>query len=131
VINIDTQFVGSLGVPNCVVTDHWRDSVVVVECAGVLDMVTAPHLQDRLTAVEDRNPSALIVDLSGVDFLASHGMNVLVALRRRIPADVGFAVVADGPATSRPLRLIGLAEIINMCQTLDEAYERVGIGSAR
>jgi anti-sigma B factor antagonist len=119
------------GVPNCVVTDHWRESTVVVSCAGVLDMVTAPYLQERLNAVVDRQPSVLIIDLSDVEFLASHGMNVLVTVRRRTAAEVGFAVVADGPVTSRPLKLIGLAEMINMCPTLDQAYEKFGIETAR
>jgi len=30
-------------------------------------------------------------------------------------------VVADGPATSRPLRLVGIADIIDLYATLDEA----------
>jgi hypothetical protein len=32
-----------------------------------------------------------------------------------------FAVVADGPATSRPLKLVGVAEIVGLHATLDEA----------
>lgn len=79
----------------------------------------------------DRRPSVLIIDLSAVEFLASHGMNVLVMVRRRIAAEVRFAVVADGPVTSRPLKLIGLAEMINLCPTLDQAYQKFGIETAR
>jgi hypothetical protein len=32
-----------------------------------------------------------------------------------------LALVADGPATSRPLKLIGIADIIDVFATLDEA----------
>lgn len=117
--------------PNCLVTDHWCDATVVVSCAGVLDMVTAPHLEERLDAVLDRRPAVIIIDLSDVDFLASAGMNVLMMVHRRIGVDQRFAVVADGPATSRPLQLIGLAELINMCPSLDEAYQKVGVETAR
>jgi len=34
---------------------------------------------------------------------------------------VKFAVVADGPATSRPLKLVGIAEVVGLYPTLDEA----------
>ena len=30
-------------------------------------------------------------------------------------------MVADGPATSRPLKLVGLADVIGLYPTLDEA----------
>ena len=103
----------------------------MVSCSGVLDMLTSPHLQDRLNDVLAKQPTALIIDMSDVDFLASHGMNVLVTVRRRLAPEVPFAVVADGPATSRPLTLIGLAELINMCATLDEAFSKLDIAPVR
>jgi anti-sigma B factor antagonist len=125
-----TSFDNETDVSSCVLTDRWCESGVVVSCAGVLDMLTAQHFEDHLGLVLDRQPAILIIDLSNVDFLASHGMNVLVMVRRRIAADVAFAVVADGPATSRPLQLIGLDQVVNMCSSLDEAYQKVGIATA-
>lgn len=125
--NSKGQFDGHADLPECVVTEHWWGSTVIVGCSGVIDMITAPHLEQRLSEVLKKEPSAVIVDLSGVDFLASHGMNVLALVRRELDDDVKFAVVADGPATSRPLTLIGLAEAINMCPTLDAALENLGI----
>ncbi|MGB3484780.1 MAG: STAS domain-containing protein [Mycobacterium sp.] len=112
-------------VPSCLVTEHWDASTVVVSCAGVIDMITAPQLEQRLFEVLDKQPSALVVDLSGIEFLASHGMNVLVMVRRQLAGTAGFAVVADGPATSRPLRLIGLDDMINLCSTLEEAFVKL------
>ena len=123
--------ISDIDLPNCTVTERWLDASVVVSCSGVLDMLTAPHLEDRLNDVLAKQPTALVIDLSEVDFLASHGMNVLVMVRRRLAPEVPFAVVADGPATSRPLTLIGLAELINMCATLDEAFQRLDITPVR
>jgi anti-anti-sigma factor len=123
--------ISDIDLPNCDVTERWQEAAVVVSCSGVLDMLTAPHLEDRLNEVLAKQPSALIIDMSDVDFLASHGMNVLVMVRRRLAPDVPFAVVADGPATSRPLTLIGLAELINMCATLDEAFVKLDIAPVR
>lgn len=124
------SFDGHADLPECVVSEHWWESTVVVSCVGVIDMVTAPHVEQRLDEVLKKEPSALVIDLSGVDFMASHGMNVLVLTQRRLDAGVAFAVVADGPATSRPLELVGLAEAINLCPTLDDAFEKIGIDPA-
>jgi anti-anti-sigma factor len=72
-------------------------------------------------APSEKNPAAIIVDLTDVDFLASAGMGVLVAARDRVSEGTGFAVVANGPATSRPLTIVGLADVIGMYPSLVEA----------
>lgn len=113
--------------PSCVVIEHWCQSTVIVNCTGVLDMLTAPHLEERLSTVLAKQPTAVVIDLTDVEFLASHGMNVLLTARRELAPDIAFGVVADGPATSRPLTLIGVAELINMCASLDEALAKLGI----
>ena len=79
----------------------------------------------KLTYAIGKNPAAVIIDLSDVDFLASAGMGVLVAARDKADGTVGFAVVASGPATSRPLKLVGLADVVGLYSTLDEARAAV------
>ncbi len=94
---------------------------MVISASGVLDMLTSPQLEASITACLQKNPSTVIVDLTDIDFLASAGMGVLVAARDQAEGAVKFGVVASGPATSRPLKLVGLAEMIGLYETLDEA----------
>lgn len=110
----------------CVITENWTGRTVVISVSGVVDMLTSPQLEASIAAALAERPSAVIVDLTDVDFLASAGMGVLVAARDRASRTAGFAVVANGPATSRPLRLVGLADVIGMYPTLDEARAAVG-----
>lgn len=105
----------------CVIGEDWAGPTAVISVSGVIDMLTSPQLEAAIAAVLEKKPAALIIDLSDVDFLASAGMGVLVSARDRVPETAGFAVVANGPATSRPLRLVGLADMIGMYPTLDEA----------
>ena len=107
--------------PGCVVDAAWHGSTLVVRCSGVIDMVTAPLVQDALTAALAQEPSAVVVDLGAVEFLAAAGMGVLIATHTQLTPEVRFAVVADGPITSRPLRLTGVADHVNMHATLDAA----------
>ena len=107
----------------CMVDDHWDDTTVILSCTGTLDMLTAPELERRIASALDKRPTSLIVDLSGVDFLASHGMSVLVATAELCSTTVGFSVVANGPATSRPMQLIGLTDLVTMHATLNDALK--------
>lgn len=103
------------------VTEHWVDRTVVVAAWGELDVATAPELTDAIEAAVQKEPEALIVDLSRVDFLASAGMTVLIAAHREVAPSARFGVVADGPATSRPLKIIGIDTIVDVYRTLDDA----------
>jgi anti-anti-sigma factor len=53
-------------------------SALVVTAAGELDLLTAPALRTAIRAALDR-PGIVVVDLSGVTFLSSAGLDVLVA----------------------------------------------------
>lgn len=110
----------------CVITEHWIGRTMVTSVSGVLDMLTSPQLEASITASMDKRPTALIIDLSDVDFLASAGMGVLVAARDQASGTTGFAVVADGPATSRPLTLVGLADVLGVYPTLEAARAALG-----
>lgn len=84
-------------------------------------MITAPQLEDAITAALAKAPEGLIVDLTEVEFLASAGMGVLVAAHDGAPEGLRIHIVADGPATSRPLKLVGIADIMPLHATLDDA----------
>ncbi|MGV0815438.1 STAS domain-containing protein [Mycolicibacterium boenickei] len=106
---------------SCSVKDSRVGEVSVVTVAGTVDMLTAPQLEEAISSAAQSSPSAIVVDLSAVEFLASAGMGVLVAAHEKLGDTARFAVVADGPATSRPLKLVGIAEVVDLFATLDEA----------
>lgn len=99
--------------------------ITVLAVTGTVDLATAPALEEAVDAAVSDGPKTLIIDLTGVDFLASAGMAILVATQRRLGDDAAFAVVADGPATARPFRLTGLDEVIQLFATVEEARAAV------
>lgn len=102
-------------------TEHQIDGVAVVRAVGAVDMLTAPQLQEVVTAVLTRGATRLVVDMTQVDFLGSAGMQVLMTTRNQLGPEIRFAVVADGPATSRPLTITGIAELIDVFPSLQVA----------
>jgi anti-sigma B factor antagonist len=112
---------GQSAASQCTIERKQVGEIEVLFVAGVVDMLTASQLEEAIAAAAKHSPHGVVVDLSAVDFLASAGMGILVAARDELPDAVQFAVVADGPATSRPLKLVGVADVVGLHATLDEA----------
>jgi anti-sigma B factor antagonist len=103
------------------VQQRWIDGLVVVSVRGDIDALTAPRLTAEILDVLPERPSAVIVDLSEVTFLASSGVTVLVATHEQISKNAQFGVVADGPNTSRPLKIMGIDAFLPLYSTLPDA----------
>lgn len=88
---------------------------------GDVDLATVADFEAAITEALTQEPTALVVDLSGVDFLASAGLQTLVSTHESVSKKLRFVVVANGPATSRPIQLTGLDQIFALYQTLAEA----------
>lgn len=89
-------------------------------------MLTAPRLAEAIEAAARTSPPAIVVDMSAVEFLASAGMSVLIAAHRNLTPAIGFGAVASGPATSRPLTVLGVDTLVAVYRTLDAALEDLG-----
>lgn len=99
--------------------DHGE--TVVLNVVGEIDLVTAPVLEESITTVLERRPEMLVVDLSEVGFLASVGMSVLIGCNERAGDATRFRLVAAGAATFRPMELTGVADVISIFPTRDQA----------
>jgi anti-anti-sigma factor len=104
------------------VTRRSEDGTVVLAVSGTVDEVTAPSLATHLDVVLMGEPALLVIDLAAVEFMSSAGMNVLIEMQRlTAPTVTQVRVAADGTATSRPMRFIGLDRIIELYSTVAEA----------
>jgi anti-anti-sigma factor len=100
----------------------WSNRLVVLSVCDAVDTLSAPQLSEAICDALGAAPAGLIVDLTDVEFLASVGMSVLLAAQEAADAmAVRFGIVADGAATSRPIRLLGIDRILTLYPTLDDA----------
>ena len=78
--------------------------------AGELDIATAPALREALlNALRDEGPAGLVVDVSGVTFVDSTGLAVLLMGSRRFAADERtFLLRKPSAALSRVMDLTGV-----------------------
>lgn len=81
----------------------------VVTATGELDLYTAPRLQTALAELLRERADRVVVDLSGVEFCDSTGMNVLLAAMKRLKEQGGtLELAAPRPAVKRILQVTGL-----------------------
>jgi anti-sigma B factor antagonist len=94
----------------------------VVEPTGDVDMLTAPAL-DRVVAENlAARPQVLILDLSGVTFLASTGLASLVSAMEGCDATgAALRLVGTGPRVLRPMELTGLITLFDVYPDLESA----------
>ena len=101
---------------------HQVDDLAIVTVGGEVDLDTASQLGDHaLDAVRDVSPH-VVLDLTGVTFMDSTGLKVLLAIQRRVDlADGSFGVAGPSRSVRKILALTGLDQTFALYETVDEA----------
>jgi anti-sigma B factor antagonist len=89
-----------------------------VTLTGEVDPHTAPQLEEALTGLIDGGASAVRIDASGLEFIDSSGLRVLVDAHRRLGAESSVLVLAEvSPTFRRLLEVTGLDEHVTIEST--------------
>ena len=100
--------------------------VTVVDARGDIDALSAPALQERLEMHIAAGQRHLVIDLSGVGFMDSTGLGVLVG---RLKAVRQLGGVLHCVVTTDRIRRIflatGLERVLPLHETVDEAVAAV------
>ena len=99
-----------------------EDGASVIRLSGEIDMLTTPTLRARVTEELAGEPSVLVLDMLGVDFLGSSGLALLVeALEESRTRRVALRLVANSRPVSRPLQATGLTDLFEMYPSVEDA----------
>nr|WP_218909200.1 STAS domain-containing protein [Nocardiopsis sinuspersici] len=95
---------------------------VIVAIEGELDIATAADLQEHIqSAINDHGPW-LILDLSGLEFMDSSGLNVIINAYRTVRELGGsLALAALNERVTKVVRLVGLHRQVPVHQTVATA----------
>ena len=102
-----------------------RSGVTVVAPRGRIDSVTSSALEQALVQSLDAGERRLVVDLTGVDFISSAGLRVLLVLAKRLGGGKGSVVLCS---LSDPVRqvfeLAGFLSLFTISPSRDLALEK-------
>jgi anti-sigma B factor antagonist len=92
-----------------------RPDAAVLAVRGELDTLTAPELDAALRDLLTEPDPTLVVDLSGITFLASSGLAVLIqAAHRAEDSSRTLHLVVTSRAVLRPLELTGSDQLFTL-----------------
>jgi anti-sigma B factor antagonist len=96
--------------------------VVVVAVAGELDMATVPVAEEVVLRRLRAGVRTLVLDLTGVTFLGSTGINLLITLRNACEGTgTALRLVASSKVVLRPLEVTDLIGQFTVVTAADEA----------
>jgi len=99
----------------------------VVSVVGEIDVSTEQQFRDGLTSVLSGGAVRVVVDLSGVTFMASAGIGVLMGVRRVLSQSGGQLVLASPLGeVAMVLSMTGVSSVIPVAASVPEAVARLG-----
>ena len=103
------------------ISSERRDGFAVVAVSGELDIVTSRGFDDYLAEVR-RDADHVIIDLSGVDFMDTGSLAVIVGHWKQLTAAGGTLALAGARYRyTKTLWITGLADRLPMYDSVDAA----------
>lgn len=106
------------------VTSRPSGDRTVVHVTGEIDVYTAPVLREELAKLVDGGHTNLVVDLTGVPFMDSTGLGVLVGALKKVKTHNGdLALVINQEKVLKVFRITALTQVFPIFETVDGALE--------
>ncbi|MFC1621310.1 STAS domain-containing protein [Candidatus Omnitrophota bacterium] len=98
-----------------------KDYVYSVELKGPIDSKTYPELEQELNEITNENTKAVILDMSGVDYVSSMGIKVVITAKRALERKkASFAMTNLQPQVEK---VFDMLKILPMFDIFDDANE--------
>ena len=99
-------------------------AVSVVQCEGKLDTNTSAAAQEYLNQLMDGGASKILIDFSGVDFVSSAGLRVLLVTTKRLSGSGGsLRVCGLNETVNEVFEFSGFSTILSVFPSEQEALE--------
>jgi anti-sigma B factor antagonist len=98
-------------------------SFVLARITGEVDLSNAHGIGQAVMRGTSRESAALVLDLSGLEYMDSAGIQIIYRLREDLRAraqELRLVIPAESPAADA-LKLAGITSDFNIVQTADEA----------
>lgn len=97
------------------------DTIATITLVGELDASSAQTFRDQIEVAAQANPSRIILEASGLDFMASAGLRVLVFAKQKLGTDVDIYVAAAQEYILETLQKTGFDQSVIIVDSYDAA----------
>jgi len=103
-----------------------REGVAVIALAGEVDVYTSPRVKQEIVNLLNSDVTRMVVDLTGVEYLDSTGLGVLIGgLKRARERDGDLKLICDNVRILRIFEITGLTKIFDIYRSETEALEKL------
>ncbi len=104
------------------IREEEREGVKIIGLRGRLDAVTSPAVEQRLLALVAQGEVRVAFDLSGLSYISSLGLRVLMVVAKQVQTGGGKLALATLTDSVREIfNLAGFTQLFTVFQTVDEA----------
>lgn len=107
------------------VTEETRRDVLILKLQGRLDALTSPAVERKIFDHINNGKHKLLLDFSGVEYLSSAGMRMLLSTAKKLKSLSGKLIVCNiVPNVMDVLRMSGFDHVLDLSKTEEEALQR-------
>ena len=112
-------------------TVSMHDDAVVARLTGEIDKSNTGELRTSITNATPNDAVGVVLDLSGVDYIDSAGIQLLFRLREslRVRGQALRLVIPFGSRVNDTLRLAGVERSVEVVEATDEGLEALASAS--
>ncbi len=104
------------------VSSEWtNDKILKITLTGELDASTAPAFKTEIEKAASQQARRVVLLMSGLDYMASAGVRVLVFAKQKMGSQVDIYVVAPQDSIRETLVLTGLENALYLLDSYDAA----------
>ncbi len=102
-----------------------RDDAWILTVSGELDYAECAGFRMYIDRILKATPPATVVDFSGLDYLDSSGLGLLLSLSREYSSAGGRLAIVTNTTVNSILEITRLSGIFTTAATLDEALDKL------
>jgi len=99
-----------------------RGDALILQPKKRIDSSTAKSFEEQANALVDAGPKKVVVDFSGVDYISSAGLRVVLTTAKRVKAAGGALTLSGVTANVKEVfDVSGFASIFGLHDSIDQA----------
>lgn len=107
-------------------SERTPDGIAIISVAGELDLYTAPRLKENLLSALEEGILKVVIDMTGVHFIDSSALGVLIGgVKRLKPKGGKLVLVSVDENVNWIFQITGLNSVFDIFSTRDEALAGV------
>lgn len=101
-----------------------QEQATIVAITGDVDGKTAPQAQEQILPLI-KDGCRLVLDLSGVEYMSSAGLRVLLSVRRQVPANGKVVLSGLSEQIRDTMAITGFLDFFTITETVGEALAAI------